>query len=110
MARTARGARPYPTPSRDAGGREPADAGAAGAGRAPRDTGTGGVVATDLLTPRQLDVLRLVALGLTNQRVAAALGMSPSTVKEHLAAIYRRLGVQSRTGAVVALWRAERGD
>ena len=69
------------------------------------DTGAGGMAEACLLTPRQRDVMTLVARGLSNAEVAAALGMSPSTVKEHLTRSYRRLGVTNRTGAVVALWR-----
>lgn len=51
------------------------------------------------LTPRELDVLRLVAGGLTNREVAEHLIVSPSTVSVHLTAIYSKLGVTSRTAA-----------
>ena len=51
------------------------------------------------LTARELDVLRLVAAGRTNGRVAEALGVSEQTVKFHLCNIYRKLGVGNRTEA-----------
>jgi two-component system nitrate/nitrite response regulator NarL len=52
------------------------------------------------LTPRELDVLNLLALGLSNKRAARDLGVSESTVKFHVASLYSKLGVQSRAGAV----------
>ena len=51
------------------------------------------------LTGREREVLRLVAQGLRTGEVAAALGLSPRTVDVHLRAIYRKLGVRSRTAA-----------
>jgi predicted ATPase/DNA-binding CsgD family transcriptional regulator len=52
------------------------------------------------LTARELDVLRLVAQGLTDAQVAEELVISPRTVHSHLASIYNKLGVSSRTAAV----------
>ncbi len=52
------------------------------------------------LTPRERDVLALLALGLSNKRAARELGVGESTVKFHVAALYSKLGVQSRAGAV----------
>jgi DNA-binding CsgD family transcriptional regulator len=52
------------------------------------------------LTPRQNDVLRLVAAGHTNTQIARQLGISEGTVRTHLENIYERLGVSSRTAAV----------
>ncbi len=52
------------------------------------------------LTPRELEVLRLVANGLDNLSIAAELGIARATVKHHLEAIYAKLGVHGRTGAV----------
>jgi DNA-binding NarL/FixJ family response regulator len=54
------------------------------------------------LTPRQREVLGQLARGLPNKRIARELGMSESTVKVHLLAIYRVLAVRNRTEAVVA--------
>lgn len=52
------------------------------------------------LTPRERDVLAQLAAGLSNKRAARELGVSESTVKFHVQAIYAKLGVQSRAGAV----------
>jgi DNA-binding NarL/FixJ family response regulator len=52
------------------------------------------------LTPRQNDLLRLLAAGRTNTQIARHLGISEGTVRTHLENIYERLGVSSRTAAV----------
>ncbi|MDP2007984.1 MAG: response regulator transcription factor [Rubrivivax sp.] len=52
------------------------------------------------LTPRQADVLRLLIQGQPNKLICRSLQLSESTVKTHLAAVFRRLGVNSRTQAV----------
>jgi DNA-binding CsgD family transcriptional regulator len=52
------------------------------------------------LTPRQDELLRLLAAGLTNTQIARRLGISEATVRSHLENIYERLGVSSRTAAV----------
>jgi len=52
------------------------------------------------LTPRQLELLRLVAAGYTNGQIARRLGLSEGTVRIHLQNIYGRLQVSSRTAAV----------
>jgi DNA-binding NarL/FixJ family response regulator len=54
----------------------------------------------DDLTPRECEVLRLVAAGLTNAQVAERLIVTPRTVNAHLTAIYSKLGVPSRAGAI----------
>ncbi len=51
------------------------------------------------LTPRELEVLQLVAEGLTDPEVAERLFVSPRTVSSHLTAVYTKLGVNSRTAA-----------
>jgi DNA-binding CsgD family transcriptional regulator len=57
--------------------------------------GTSGVTNTDL-TPREREVARLVAQGLSNPEVAAVLGVSPHTIRTHVASACSRLGVNSR--------------
>jgi DNA-binding NarL/FixJ family response regulator len=54
----------------------------------------------ETLTDRELDVLRLAARGMTNKAIAADLGVSDRTVQGHLASIYGKLAVASRTEAV----------
>jgi predicted ATPase/DNA-binding CsgD family transcriptional regulator len=51
------------------------------------------------LTPREVEVLGLVAEGLTNPQVAHKLFLSPRTVQRHLNSVYRKLGVSSRAAA-----------
>jgi len=53
------------------------------------------------LTARELEVLQLMASGLTNKGIGQALGISPNTVKFHVNTILSKLGAQSRTEAVV---------
>lgn len=61
--------------------------------------------ALQALTPRQCDVLRLLIEGKSNKLICRELELSESTVKTHLASIFRRLGASSRTQAVVAAAR-----
>lgn len=55
------------------------------------------------LTPRQTDVLNLLLKGQPNKLIARELGLSVETVKDHVAAVLRALGVSSRTQAVIAV-------
>ncbi len=57
------------------------------------------------LSPRQADVLRLLIDGQPNKLICRALDLSESTVKTHLAAVFRRLEVNTRTQAVLAAAR-----
>ena len=66
-------------------------------------TGQAGTV----LTPRQLDVLKLVAQGLSNSDIARRLYLSEHTVHRHLANILRKLGLSSRAAA--AAWGVRTG-
>ena len=54
------------------------------------------------LPDRELDVLRLVAVGATNLEIAGELQLSPDTVKSYLQTAMRRLGMRNRTAAVHA--------
>jgi DNA-binding NarL/FixJ family response regulator len=57
------------------------------------------------LTERELEVLRLVAQGLTNKAAASRLGIRESTVKDHVNSLLDKLGAQSRTEAVTVALR-----
>ncbi|WP_329441348.1 response regulator transcription factor [Streptomyces sp. NBC_01426] len=54
----------------------------------------------EALTKRELEVLQLVADGLSNQQISKRLFLSQATVKSHLVHVYAKLGVDSRTAAV----------
>ncbi|MFJ7592965.1 response regulator [Streptomyces sp. NPDC097617] len=56
----------------------------------------------EALTKRELEVLQLVADGLSNQQISKKLFLSQATVKSHLVHVYAKLGVDSRTSAVAA--------
>ena len=53
------------------------------------------------LTPRELQVLRHVGYGLSNDEIARSMGISVETIKEHVQNILRKMGVQDRTQAAV---------
>jgi two-component system nitrate/nitrite response regulator NarL len=65
----------------------------------------GSLALVEELTPRELGVLRLMAEGLPNKIIAVRLGISEHTVKFHVNAILGKLGVASRTEAVVRATR-----
>ena len=79
----------------------PADAPAALAHHGPKPTPTAGPAASGLppLTQREIQVLRLVAAGLTAPQVAARLYLSVRTVENHLRSIYGKLNVSTRAAA-----------
>ena len=54
----------------------------------------------DTLSPREIEVLRLTARGMTNREIGNALGISHRTVQGHLASVYDKLNVNGRTEAV----------
>jgi len=59
----------------------------------------------DLLTERELDVLRRLAEGGSNARIAATLGITDKTVKSHLGNVLAKLHLADRTEAVAFAWR-----
>lgn len=61
---------------------------------------------TRRLTPREDDVMRWLSFGKTDADIAALLAISPRTVHKHLEHIYEKLGVETRTAAVMAVRRA----
>lgn len=62
------------------------------------------------LTPRQSEVLALLLQGLPNKLIARELNLSVETVKDHVAAVLRALGVSSRTQAVLAVSQMTQGQ
>jgi DNA-binding NarL/FixJ family response regulator len=69
--------------------------------RAPREE------PSDWLTPRELEVLRLLGAGGTNKEIASALGIGERTARSHVSSILGKLGLRSRTQA--ALWATREG-
>jgi DNA-binding NarL/FixJ family response regulator len=62
------------------------------------------------LTPQQVRVLMMLSAGLLNKQIAYELGVSEATVKAHVSAILQKLGVESRTQAVIAAGKIEAGQ
>ena len=69
-----------------------------------RNQGAPGI---DGLTPREIEVLRHIASGLTAKEAAALLGISPKTAENHIQNLYAKIGVSTRAGA--ELYALERG-
>ena len=62
------------------------------------------------LTPQQVRVLMMLSEGLLNKQIAYELGVSEATIKAHVSAILQKLGVDSRTQAVIAAAKIELGQ
>jgi RNA polymerase sigma factor (sigma-70 family) len=60
------------------------------------------------LTTREREVLNLVTEGRTNKEIASMLNVTERTVEQHLTHIYRKLGVSSRSGALIYVLRKSR--
>jgi NarL family two-component system response regulator LiaR len=72
--------------------------------------GPGTASASEALTPRELDVLRLLARGLPNKLIARELGIAERTVKTHVSSILAKLGVTDRTQAALYAVREHLAD
>jgi len=59
------------------------------------------------LTPQQFRVLGMLAEGLLNKQIAYDLEVSEATIKAHITAVFRKLGVRNRTQAVIAIQQME---
>ena len=77
-------------------------------GRGPRDPFRAEGAPLMALSPRELEILRLSALGQTTKEIAASMGIRERTVKWHVTNILQKLGAASRTAAVAAA--IERGE
>jgi DNA-binding NarL/FixJ family response regulator len=75
---------------------------------APRLAAHAGPLPVQALTPREVEVLAMLAEGLGNKMIAARLGISDHTVKSHVASIFAKLGVSTRAEAAVTAARLGR--
>jgi len=57
------------------------------------------------LSARELDVLKLIARGFSNDQIARTLFISPHTVKNHVSNIYRKMGMDDRTQVAITALR-----
>ena len=62
------------------------------------------------LSPRESELARFVAAGYTNREISTMLGIRRQTVKNHLAAVFRKLGVDNRVRLTLALAKKAEGD
>ena len=77
--------------------------------QAPNQTANSSAMARRLasLTPQQIRVLMMLSQGLLNKQIAYELSVSEATVKAHVSAILQKLGVESRTQAVILATKIE---
>jgi DNA-binding CsgD family transcriptional regulator len=74
-------------------------------GSVSRQSMSADTLSAPVLTPRERDILALLADGLGNKQIAARLGISTNTVKTHLELLFDKLEVSSRTEAVATAAR-----
>ena len=74
------------------------------------DDSTAAVRRLSSLTPQQVRVLMMLSEGLLNKQIAYELSVSEATIKAHVSAILQKLGVESRTQAVIAAANIEKGQ
>ncbi len=67
-------------------------------------TGFTGPATNEELTPREYEILALLAMGYSNHQIALAASIAGSTVEQHLVHIYRKLDVTSRVQAARCAW------
>ena len=67
----------------------------------PASNGVRGRDTSGTLSKRELDIVKLMARGLSNREIAAGLGLSIRTVQGHIGQVFKKLGVSSRTEAMV---------
>lgn len=75
--------------------------------RSPRSDGRGGAPPAEDLTPREREVLALIAEGRSDAKIAEALSLSRNTVRNHVARLYAKIGAHNRAEAIV--WARDRG-
>jgi DNA-binding CsgD family transcriptional regulator len=73
----------------------------------PTDAAVARAAEVDLLSDREREVLGLICEGMSDVQMSDALGLSENTVRNHIAALYRKIGVNRRTQAII--WARERG-
>ena len=97
---------PASTPETPEPGKTPATSGT-GQTDEPATGQSAPVDLPEALTPREMEVLRMVARGATNREISGRLKISPHTVKSHVTHIFNKLGVNDRTKA--AVWATRHG-
>ena len=83
----------------------PADYDASGVSSSEEEMAIAGILST--LTPQQFRVATMLAQGLLNKQIAYELGVTEATIKAHITEIFRKLGVQSRTQAVLTIGKLD---